>query len=108
MILTKNIICRSEAVRLAPAYVAFIEKGAGARRFEKVDKACSKLTKGQDVVTFKDFECTEDGGQYVLCKVSSINRNTYQAIDGPVVRVSNGEYSWRVDGVNWAYPIKEV
>lgn len=99
MKLTKNIISRSEAVRIAPAYVAFIEKGAGAQRFEKVDTACSKLIKGQKVLTFHD-------GQYVVCKVTSVNRDTYQADDGQVIRVSNGEFSWRVDGVHWAFPIK--
>jgi len=32
----------------------------------------------------------------------------YRAIDGPLVRLGNGEYTWRVDGSNLAFPIKKV
>ncbi len=99
MKLTKGVIDRAEAVRLASDYVAFVEKGAGSKRFEKVDRAFSKVKKNRAVVTFHE-------GQYIRCRVCHVERDSYQAVDGPVVRVTNGEYSWRVDGCDWAYPIQ--
>ena len=61
--------------------------------------AFEQLKRNQTAITFHD-------GQYVKVTVSSINSNTPAAIDGPVVRVSNTEASWRVDGDHYAFPIK--
>ena len=96
MKLTKNLISRDEALKISKVYVAWAEKDYD--KWEAVNKAFSKLKKGQAVLT-----CFN--GQFVLAKVSSIKDEPI-AEDGPVVRVTNGEYSWRVDGNEYAFPVK--
>jgi hypothetical protein len=95
MKLTKGVVNRMEAVRLAPDYVAFVN--GNDSKFKAVDAKFSQLRVGQRVLTYSD-------GTFVIAKVSSIRIPNYEA-DGPVVRVSNGEYSWRVDGDRYAYPV---
>ena len=97
MTITKGKISRKEALQLAPAYVAFIED-SDWNAYDAIERVFPKLRRGQSVITHID-------GVYVKAKVSSVNHNDYRAIDGPVVRVSNGEYSWRVDGDHYAWPI---
>lgn len=99
--LTKGTISRDEALNLSPAYVAFIEQHTLSDPvlnpffwdYENTDRhgypTCA-LKKGQKMLT-----CVE--GQYVLVKISSV-KNPQHESDGPVIRVTNGEYSWRVDG----------
>ena len=95
MKLTKGVISRAQAMKVSPDYVAFAE--GDFDKFEAVSKQFSALKRGQKVITYVD-------GKYVTAKVSSINHSDFRAIDGPVVRVSNGEYSWRVDGNGYACP----
>jgi hypothetical protein len=98
MKITNGVINRDEAVRLAPDYVAWLENHKDNPLYwDKISAAFDKLKVGQKVVTFM-------GGIYVLAKVSSSKMPHWEA-DGPVVRVSNGEYSWRVDGDRYAYPL---
>jgi hypothetical protein len=92
-----KVISRKDAMKMAPAYVAFVEGNFG--KYGAVDKAFSKLKRGQAVITYRD-------GKFVAAKVSSIDNDDFRAIDGPVVRVSDGEYSYRVDGDKYAYPMK--
>ena len=94
--LTKNIISRDEALALVADYVAFVE--GDFDKFDVVDAAFSQLRRGQQVISYFD-------GHFVKAKVTSVNHNDLRAIDGPVVRVSNGEYSWRVDGDRYAFPV---
>ncbi len=96
MKITKGIISRDEAVQLAPDYVAFCE--GDWDKFDAVDAACQKLKRRQKVVT-----CVE--GVYVEATVSSVKHDDYRAVDGPVIRVGNSEYTWRVDGDKWCHPI---
>ena len=98
--LTKGLISRDEAFKLAPDYVAWVE-GSGEEqwaRFDKIIASFEKLKRKQAVIT-----CMK--GQYVRCTVSSIDNTSFRAVDGPVVRVGNGEFSWRVDGCDYAYPV---
>lgn len=95
MKLTKNIITRDEALAISPDYVAFVE--GDFDKWNAVNAKFETLKRGQTAITYHD-------GQFVKVKVSSINSNSYQAIDGPVVRVGNDEYTWRVDGDRYAYP----
>lgn len=95
--ITKNIVERDDALTLSSDYVAAVE-GNYDILFDKVLPEFEKLRKGQQVLTYID-------GVFVKAKVSSINHNSPLAIDGPIVRVSNGEYSWRVDGDKYAIPI---
>jgi len=96
MRITKNIISREEAEAISSDYVSFVEGDFDA--YDKVNEEFEKLKRGQTVITY-------DEGKFIKAKVSSIDQYSIRAIDGPVVRVSNGEYSWRVDGNKYAYPI---
>lgn len=99
--LTKGIIPRDQAFIISPKYVSFVENHTSTPSItepfywdhENVDRhgyPTCPLKKGQKLLTFIE-------GQYVTVKISSIQPPMHDA-DGPVVRVSNGEYSWRVDG----------
>jgi hypothetical protein len=99
MKLTKHLLSRAEALKLAPAYVKWIE----TRKEEwclQVLGAFEDLRVGQRAVTW-------DNGTYVLVRVTS-RRCCWMNEDGPVVRVGNGEYTWRVDGSGCAYPVTTV
>jgi hypothetical protein len=98
MKLTKNVISRAEALKLAPDYVKFVDGNYDA--WGRVLTVFNTLKRGQKVLTF-----TDAGNAFVICKVTSMNSNDYRAVDGPVVRVGNGEFTWRVDGDRYAYPI---
>ena len=95
MKLKKNIINRKEALKISPDYVAFAE--GNFDKWDVVSEAFDTLKRGQTVLTRWDK-------QFVIAKVTSINNEDLRAIDGPIVRVSNGEYSWRVDGNAYAVP----
>jgi uncharacterized protein (DUF2249 family) len=95
MNLTKGIISREDALKISPDYVAFAE-GNFDDKWDIIWEMFGKLKVGQKVMTYD--RQTE---QFVLAKVSSIKMPNWEA-DGPVVRVSNGEYSWRVDGDRYA------
>ena len=99
--ITKGILTREEVLKQAPAYVAFVEQHNFDSAivdpffwdYEHTDKhgyPTCQLKRGQAMITF-----VED--QYVSVKVSAVNQPHHDA-DGPSVRVTNGEYSWRVDG----------
>lgn len=99
MNLTKGVVTREQAVKMAPDYVAFVEdKGGGMDAWAKMNVKFETLKRGQTVLT-----CSH--GVYVVCRVSSLNRDDFRAVDGPIVRVSNGEFSWRVDGGDYAAPV---
>ncbi len=91
-----NKIERDEALKLAPDYVRFIE--GDFNLFEAVETKFQKLKKGQDCLTYRD-------NHFIKCRVSQVSHNDPKALDGPLVRVSDNEYSWRVDGDKYAYPI---
>ena len=84
MNITKGVISRDEAVELAPAYVKFCENEDSD--FFTMFNAFNRLKRNQRVLTYVD-------GKFVIAKVTKVDKNSYQAVDGPVIRVSNGEYS---------------
>jgi len=96
MKLKNGLISREKALSFSSDYVNFVEGNLDF--FENVDNAFVKLKKGQKVITYHD-------GNFFEAKVTNVDNKSYQAVDGPVIRVSNGEYSWRVDGDRYAYPI---
>lgn len=100
MKLTKGIISREEALAISPDYVAYCE--GDHDKWEVVNEQFEKARRGQKAITFHD-----DGKQAVFVRVavSSVNSDDPRAIDGPVVRVTNGEFSWRVDGDKYAFLI---
>lgn len=91
------IISREKALKISKDYVAYVE--GDNDKWNMIIKPFDKLKRGQSVLTF-------DNGRFVLAKVSSIDREDYRAVDGPIVRVSDGKTSWRVDGNKYAYPMK--
>lgn len=107
MKITKGVISKDEARRLAPDYVKYRDimgsKGEFPPEFyklsEKVLEVCNGLKRGQSAVTCDD-------GVYVKVKVTSVTRS-WKNEDGPVVRVGNGEWTWRVDGCDYAWPLKK-
>ena len=97
MKITKNIVTREEAAKLAPAYVKRVENPSDGKAWDAVDAELQKLKCGQAVITHVK-------GVYVRARVSSI-RWSRMSEDGPVIRVGNGEWTWRVDGDEMAYPL---
>lgn len=106
--LTKGVITRDEAVAISPEYVAFVEQHTLADAilnpfmwdYDNLDAhgyARAGVKAGQQAITYMD-------GQFVRVKITSTKIPGHDA-DGPVVRVSNGEYSWRVDGDKYAFII---
>lgn len=91
------IIDRTQAIKLAPKYVAFVEGDFNC--FNDVESKFQQLKKGQQCLSYRD-------NQFIKCKVSQVSHNDPRAIDGPLVRVADNEGSWRVDGCYYAYPIE--
>jgi len=96
MKLKVGLITRDEALAISPDYVAFVE--GNFDKYPPVEEKFSKLKVRQNVIVYHN-------GQFVRAKVTSMNSNDIRAVDGPIVRVSNGEYSWRVDGSGYAWPV---
>ena len=93
MKITKGIISRDEAIQISPDYVAFAEGQINA--VSRILPRFDKLKRGQAVLTYHD-------GLFIRAKVSSIK----PGFEGEnVVRVTNGEWSWRVDGAKYAFPV---
>ena len=94
MQLTKGIITRDEALKISADYVAWVEGDYSKSLFD----IFNGIKRGQKAITLID-------GQFIEVKITSVNHNDIRAIDGPIIRVGNGEYTWRVDGDKWAFPI---
>lgn len=89
-------LTKDQAKKLNPDYVDYI---SGNRRlFDIVLENFDSLKKNQKVLTYRKPD-------FVIVKISSINYNDPRALDGPLVRVTDGEFSWRVDGSGYAAPI---
>lgn len=100
MKLTKGIISRDEALKISKDYVVFVERNQpDFDAFNKMEKTFRKLKRGDAAITYNS-----ESKQFVKVKVTSLT-NDWRAEDGPVVRVSNGEFSWRVDGSGYAAPL---
>ena len=100
MKLTKHLLSRAEALKLAPAYVKWIET--------RKEEWCSAVLDAFDTLRVGQRAVTWDNGTYVLVRVTSRRCCGWMNVDGPVVRVGNGEYTWRVDGSGYAYPVTTV
>ena len=90
----KNVISRTAAIKISPDYVAFVE--GDYEKWSIVNTQFEKVKKGQEAITFAD-------GVFVKVKVTSVIYEDYRAVDGPIVRVGNDEYTWRVDGDKYAW-----
>ena len=99
MNLTKNIITRDEAVAISPDYVAFVEGNFDL--WDKINAQFAAAKRGQKAIS----AVTGRRGEivFVKVKISNIATNDPHAEDGPIVRVSNDEFSWRVDGDKYAF-----
>lgn len=106
MKLTKGIISRDEALKISPDYVAYVE--GDFSKWQGIIEEFESLKQGQDVLTFNQTTWARKGrnkGQFVRARVTSIDYHDFRAVDGPIVRVTNGEFSWRVDGNKYAFPL---
>lgn len=109
-----NLLSRDEAFKLAPDLVTFIELEGGMTNprwhdlYEKIDGGMAKFKKGQRVLvaaTPPEKHKTAGGRMYKVCKVTSVDHDSYQAIDGPVIRVGDDTGTWRIDGSEYAVKI---
>lgn len=91
-----KVISKEKALELAPDYVSYIEGNFDS--FDTVWERFKKIKKGDKVLTFRE-------GKFIEAKVSVASYNDIRTLDGPFVRVSDGEYSWRVDGNRYCFPI---
>jgi hypothetical protein len=101
MKLTKGVISKEEAAKLASAYVQWKEGGKSGYDWDVWDRVWTKfqkLKRGQAVLTCND-------GVYIKARVTSIQSANHPDAEGPVVRVGNGEWTWRVDGCDYACPM---
>ena len=104
-------ITREQALALNGDYVASTEPGNTDRFGVLMDKVVrphfmhdspKPIRKGQLVLA----QDPEKSG-FIVAKVSSVNSRAYGAEDGPIVRVTDGKYSWRVDGDTYCVPLEE-
>lgn len=102
MTITQNIITREEALAVSRDYVAYAEGNYDL--WSKVNAQFQAAKRGQPALTAHK---QADGSLiFIRVQISSVNHDDIRAVDGPVVRVSNGEYSWRVDGDKYAFLLK--
>lgn len=91
---------RNEAVKIAPALVAYTESNHNSVLWRKLDASKRNIRKGQTVIVAKmDYETGEV--QYIQAKVTSVS----PGFDGPMVRVAANGCSWRVDGNHEYQPV---
>ena len=99
----KCIITRTKAALLVPDLVDYTE--GKDELFDRVNDAQNSVEKGQKVVVaFKNWKEPRKS-TYAIVKVTSVNNDCIQAIDGPVIRVTDGKVSWRTDGADDIYPV---
>jgi hypothetical protein len=100
MKITKNIISRAEALKISPQYVAYVE--GDSDQWDFVFNQFEKATRGKRALTAVRGEGKEM--IFITGKISSVgSMDDFRAVDGPVVRFGNSEYTWRVDGDQYAF-----
>ncbi len=92
-----EVISRNKALLLAPDLVAH-EEGHRPGLTEKLMEGMEKLKRGQKVVVAINNE-------YHICKVSSVKNGDWRNEDGAVIRVRDGDETYRIDGCYWAVAI---
>lgn len=90
-------ITRDEAFKLSPKYVEFIENPSSG--FMDIVDGCYKLKKGQKCLTYSRPE-----NRWIIGKISSVCYD-WRSEDGPVMRFTDGKYSWRIDGSECAVAV---
>jgi len=88
--------------QIAPDYItAFDYKDKeSSPAFLRVWEKFNNLKKGQFVLTKG-----RNNKGYIIAKVTSVKFDSWIEPEQPNLRVSDGEYSWRVDGDAFAYPV---
>jgi len=95
-------IPKAQVEKIAPDYITafdYANKESSAAFFRVWEKF-NILKRGQLVLT----KSRNERG-YVIAKVTSVKYDSWIEPEQPILRVSDGEYSWRVDGDHFAYPI---
>ena len=97
-------INREIAVKIDSIYVKFVETN-DLGTWDHIDVLQNSLKRGQLVLTISP---TEAGPiQFIIAKVSSVRNNTPDCDDGPVIRVTDNKFSWRVDGDKCCVPTNQ-
>jgi hypothetical protein len=102
-------IPKAQVRKLAPDYIAAFDyenkevsiQESSAAFFRVWDKF-NALKRRQLVMTK-----ARTGRGYVVAKVTSVKFENPVEPEQPILRVSDGEYSWRVDGDGFAYPLED-
>lgn len=96
-------ISKAKVREIAPDYILAFDYGnkESSGAFFRVWDKFNALKRGQLVIT-KDIN--EKG--YIVAKVTSVKFDNWVEPEQPILRVSDGECSWRVDGNGFAYPIE--
>lgn len=87
---------------IAPDYITAFDytNKDNYNAFNRVWDIFNNLKKGQLVITKG-----RGNKGYIVAKVSSVKFDSWVEPEQPHLRVTDGEYSWRVDGDAFAYPI---
>jgi hypothetical protein len=88
---------------IAPDYITafdYEDKGSSVA-FLRVWEKFNALKRGRLVVTRG-----RNRKGYIVAKVTSVKYDSWVEPEQPILRVTDGEYSWRVDGDAFAYPLE--
>ena len=96
-------IPKEKVCKIAPDYItAFDYKNKNSSEaFFRVWDKFNALKRGQLVITK-----AKNNRGYIIAKVTSVKFDNWIEPEQPVLRVTDGEYSWRVDGDAFAYPLE--
>jgi len=87
---------------IAPDYITAFDYSNkdSSPAFFRVWNKFNNLKRGQLVLT----KGRANKG-YIVAKVTSVKFDSWVEPEQPILRVTDGEYSWRVDGDAFAYPL---
>jgi predicted Mrr-cat superfamily restriction endonuclease len=101
-------ISKAKVREIAPDYITAFDYenkestiSESSAAFFRVWDKFNALKRGQLVITK-----ARQGKGYIIAKVTSVKFDNWVEPEQPILRVTDGKYSWRVDGDGFAYPLK--
>ena len=99
-----TILSRDEAFKLAPELVRHTEGEHDL--FDEVNDMMNGMKKKQKALcAVTDYTGNNIPTHYKVVQVTKVDNDCIQAEDGPVIRVSDGKSTFRIDGCYWVVPI---
>ena len=105
--ITKGVLSLEQANAICPEYVNFVHDHDYAY-LEAVLGQFEKVRVGDVCITAVRQDLKDGPLVFVRGKITSVNNDDWRAIDGPIVRFGNGQYTWRVDGSKYAWLIESA